>query len=65
MTDRRDIEPEAHPEIQRDQEMHPPRRHDDPEAVVGEEERFGMAVPLVTLIIGAVFLIVIALYWLT
>jgi hypothetical protein len=63
MTDPRDIEPQVKPAIQLDQEMHPPKRHDDPEAVVDEEERFGMAVPLSILLISVVFVIVIALYW--
>ena len=63
MTDHRDIEPDAQPGIRREQEMHPPKRHDDPSAVVAEEERFGMAVPIMILLIGLVFVIVIALFW--
>ena len=64
MTDPRDVESGPQPEIKRDQEMHPPRRHDDPDAVVDEEERFGMAIPVIVVFISVIFLIVIALYWL-
>ena len=64
MTDPRDIEPPVKPAIQQDQELHPPKRHDDPDAVVDEEERFGMAIPVIVLLISIVFIIVIALYWL-
>lgn len=63
MTDRGDFEQDALPEIKREQELHPPKRHDDPESVVAEEERFGMAVPIMILIIGLVFVVVIALFW--
>lgn len=65
MTDPRNFEQAGPPEVQRDQELHPPRRHDDPDAVVDEEERFGMAVPLMILVIGIVFVAVIALFWLS
>ena len=65
MSDRRDIESDIRPEIQHDQEMHPPKRHDDPDSVVDEEERFGMAVPIMILLIGLVFVVVIAIFWIS
>ena len=65
MTDPQDLQRDAQPSIKTDQELHPPRRHDDPQAVVEEEERFGMAVPLVTGLIAVIFLVVIFVLWLT
>ena len=35
-----------------------------PDAVVNEEERFGMAIPVIVALIAIIFLVVIALYWL-
>jgi hypothetical protein len=55
-------EPEAEPEIKREQEDFPPTRLDDPNEVAEEEKRFGMAVPIMVALITLFFIVVIIVY---
>ena len=61
MTDPRDIEGGVEPNIKREQEVYPPKRYDDEEAVASEEKRYGMLMWIGTAVIAVIFLIV--LFW--
>ena len=62
MTDPRNLESNARPDIKTEQEFYPPRRYDDPHAVAQEEKRFGMSMWIGIAIIGILFLIVLLVY---
>jgi len=62
MTDPRNLESDARPDIKTDQELHPPIRYDDPHEVAQEEKRFGMSMWIGIAIIGILFLIVLLIF---
>jgi hypothetical protein len=59
MTDPRNLDSNAKPDIKTEQEMYPPRRLDDPGAVAEEEKRYGMSMWIGIAVIGIIFLIVV------
>jgi len=59
MTDPRNLDSNAKPDIKTEQEKYPPRRLDDPAAVAEKENRFGIAMWIFIAAIGILFLIVV------
>ena len=55
MTDLRNLESDAQPEIKAEQERYPPRRYDDRHAVAQKEKRFGMSMWIGVAVIGVSF----------
>jgi hypothetical protein len=58
MTDPRDLNGGAEPNIKHEQEVHPPKRYDDPDAVAEEEKRYGMSMWVGTALIALIFVII-------